>query len=83
MDNELKTALHCGICEIDFIKVDGSRRLMKCTNNIPIIDRHEVVREKTTARTRPANENLLVVFDLEKNDWRSIRIDTIIGWKFL
>ena len=78
--NELREELELGICVIDFFKVDGTRRIMKCTKNQTYIQEHETKYEKKTNRTRPENENLLVVFDVEKNDWRSIRIDSISYW---
>jgi D-hexose-6-phosphate mutarotase len=78
--NELREELKRGICVIDFLKVDGSRRVMKCTQNQEYIREHETQYEKKTDRVRTENENLLVVFDTEKNDWRSIRVDSISYW---
>lgn len=79
--NELREELKRGIVTIDFIKVDGTRRIMKCTRNQEYIQEHEVVSEKKTDRTRVETEGLLVVFDTEKNDWRSIRVDSINAWE--
>ena len=79
--NELHEGLKNGICTITFTKVDGSERVMKCTKNQPYIQEHEIQYEKKTNRTRTENESLLVVFDTEKNDWRSIRIDSISKWE--
>lgn len=80
MHEDLKFELKDGICMIDFHKVDGTKRLMKCTLNEKYIDEHEVKYDKKTERIKPSNENLLVVFDVEKNDWRSLRLDSIVTW---
>ena len=80
MYDDLKFELADGICMIDFVKVDGTKRLMKCTLKQAYIQEHERHYDKKTERIKPSNENLLVVFDVEKNDWRSLRLDSIVTW---
>jgi hypothetical protein len=58
---------------IEFKKKDGTERVMKCTLREELIQPYE----KKTERVKPVNANVLPVWDVEKNSWRSIRLDTI------
>jgi WYL_2, Sm-like SH3 beta-barrel fold len=80
MLNSLTEQLHNGIVEITFDKVDGTRRVMKCTLNQDYIRVHTESVEKSE-NTRKHKEGVLVVFDTEKNDWRSMRVDSIISYR--
>lgn len=65
----LKTETIC----LTFRKKDDTIREMKCTLNeskLPLI-------EKKTDRIRKENDDVISVFDLEKNEWRSCRYDSI------
>ena len=77
MTTYLNTMLHEGKCEITFTKIDGTERVMLCTLNEEYIKMNEVKREKTTDRVHKPKDDILVVFDMEKNDWRSIKTDNI------
>ena len=64
--------------EITFTKKDGTTRVMKCTldeSKIPPL-------EKKTDRTKAANDDVLPVFDLEAQGWRSFRLDSITHVNF-
>lgn len=84
MENDfLKKILHEGFVEIVFDKVDGTRRVMLCTlNNQYIAEHTDPVSTEYTSKSRKENPNL-VVFDTEKNSWRSIRPDSIISYRQL
>ena len=75
----LQTYLKVGECVINFDKVDGTKRVMKSTLNDTYIDQHSKP-AGTASIARTPNENILVVFDTEKNDWRSMRKDSITDW---
>lgn len=77
MQDSLTNRLKTEIVQITFDKVDGTRRVMKCTLDEAYIAVHAESREKTE-NTRKAKEGVLVVFDTEKNDWRSMRVDSIV-----
>lgn len=47
---------------------------MVCTLRDDIVVPHE----KTTDRVKQLNEEVLAVWDCEKNAWRSFRVDSII-----
>ena len=58
---------------VDFNKVDGTRRTMTCT----LAENVVVPYEKKTDRTREPNAEVLRVWDVEKNEWRGFRYDSI------
>ena len=76
---ELTEQLNNGIVEIAFDKVDGTRRIMKCTLDQDYIKAHSEIKEQTE-NTRKSKEGVLVVFDTEKNAWRSMRVESIISY---
>jgi hypothetical protein len=80
MLNLLTEQLHNGIVEITFDKVDGTRRVMQCTLDQNYIRVHSEIKEQAE-NTRKPKEGVLVVFDTEKNDWRSMRVDSIISYR--
>jgi hypothetical protein len=58
---------------IDFVKTNGETRVMKCTLQESMIKPYE----RKTEREKKIIANNLSVWDLEKQDWRTIRIDSI------
>ena len=72
--SNIKNMLNTDIVNVKFKKIDGSERLMKCTLIKEIVKEYE----KKTERTRPISEDLLSVWDVEKDGWRSFRYDSII-----
>ena len=69
--NELVHWLHTGESVVTFVKKDGEKRVMRCTlqpSVVPVVE---------STATRKTNDDVLAVWDLEKNAWRSFRIDSI------
>lgn len=66
--------LHNGIITVKFKKIDGSEREMKCTLAESIIKPHE----KKTDREKKPNDDVIAVWDIDKESWRSFRYDSII-----
>ena len=60
------------IYEATFIKKDGEKRTMLYTLRPDLIP-------ETKGNKRNLSTNLATVFDLEKNDWRTINFATMIG----
>lgn len=57
---------------MDFTKVDGSKRRMRCTLREDLLpDREEVESKKKTPGTNQ------VVWDLDAKGWRSFRLDSV------
>ena len=67
--------LSSDVANVTFTKSDGSERVMKCT----LVDEYIPSPELNLARTstRKVNEAVLPVWDIDKNAWRSFRIDSI------
>ena len=65
-------------CEIQFTKVNGQPRKMRCTlrsEYLPVTD-HQL-QHLEEEHKKPENLNSLAVWDLEANGWRSFRIDSV------
>ena len=56
---------------ITFTKLNGEERVMDCSLQEHIIP-------PTDAKNRKENEEVLPVFDINKGEWRSFRLDSII-----
>jgi len=73
--DSIRSTLKSNICKVVFTKKNGELREMLCTLREDIVVPHE----KTTDRVKELNEEVLPVWDCEKNAWRSFRVDSIIG----
>lgn len=62
---------------ITFDKKDGTERVMKCTLMKSLLPEQMDIEEKMDGDRVAGNPNVLAVWDLEKNDWRSFRIDSV------
>lgn len=58
---------------IEFLKKDGTTRKMLCTLNENMIPKEKA--PKNTGRAK--NEDVIAVYDLEKQEWRSFRFHSI------
>lgn len=58
-------------CLVTFTKVDGTERKLRCTLR-------EGIGEPTLGTsTRPSNEAVVNVWDLDKSGWRSFRVENV------
>lgn len=77
--NELLELLKNHNCKITFTKVDGSERTGLFTlreDALPVtVEPTEEITETKTKRK--VNENVVIVWDLDKSAWRSFRIDSL------
>lgn len=69
----LKGVLRHGVVKVTFKKKDGSTRVMECTLMETVVVPHE----KTTDRVKEDNPDVMAVWDLDKNAWRSFRLDSV------
>lgn len=74
---ELKEKFQNGIVTVVFEKTDGSIRTMKGTLLAEYLPTWEKTVEPAEGLERKQNENILSVWDMENNGWRSFRIDSI------
>jgi hypothetical protein len=72
---ELKSMLVSGICQITFTKADGTSRMMVCTLQESALPPAPVLTE--SKKERKKNPDVVVVWDLEKEAWRSFKFDSI------
>lgn len=77
MDNEdlehLEIALTKGVVKIKFEKKDGSLREMNATLNPKLIIEYE----KKTDKIKTVNKEIMSVFDVDLNEWRSFRKNSL------
>ena len=77
-ENLTKNVARDIIKKVTFTKKDGTERNMLCTLNPDLlpaqVDLEESVQKKTP------NPDVLAVYDVEKDGWRSFRYDSIIGF---
>lgn len=73
----LRKHLKAGVVTVEFIKRDGTLRRMLCTlkeDLLPDLD-------STIQVKKPQSDHSIIVYDLEKEDWRRINPDTITLWQ--
>lgn len=71
----VKSALVDGVIEIEFLKADGSKRIMKATLQESVVPHVEANTE------RKINPDTQVVWDTDAKGWRSFRWDRLQGIK--
>ena len=62
----LISLLRSGPVNVTFTKTDGTERLMNCSLREDLVQQYE----KKTDKVRVVNEDVLPVYDLEKQQWR-------------
>jgi len=77
--NDLKQLLSKKILRVKFKKKDQTEREMKCTLRADIIP----VYEKKTDKVKKTNENVLAVWDLDKDGFRSFKLDSLIDYQVM
>jgi hypothetical protein len=70
---KLKEDLTNGVYTIVFEKVDGTIREMRCTLEPKYFP--QLLTENT--HTRPENPDVIAVWSVDDNGWRSMRVDSI------
>ena len=72
--DQVKKLLAVGVATVTFIKKDGTVRVMQATldpKNLPVVE------ARVNATPRKENPDVVAVYDMEKNAWRSFRIDSV------
>lgn len=75
----LENQLSHGKVKVEFIKADGTYRVMVCTKSPDLIG--DNMPHGTNNQAAIINESIIKVFDLEKMGWRTIRKDRIRQWE--
>jgi hypothetical protein len=69
----IKDLLQKNILNVTFTKVDGTERVMNCTLRSDIVTPYE----KKTDRVKAANSDIVTVWDIDKEAWRSFNYDSV------
>jgi len=59
---------------VEFTKKDGTKRIMNCRTGVK---KYLSNNGRTIQITKPIDNGILRVFDLQKNEYRSINLDTV------
>lgn len=70
---EIKTKLEAGIATVVFTKADGSERSLKCTLQASMLP----ARESSEKPQRADNPEVVHVWDVDNNGWRTFRLDSM------
>ncbi len=76
----LQKLLKQHVVEIKFKKVDGSDRMMLCSLRKEYLPEQT---EKKERKDKKENLNSLAVWDIEKDGFRSFRIDSVIDYEIV
>jgi len=64
-------------CKVSFQKANGETRIMSCTLNPAMFENTTIKEENDEAKTKKQNLEVLPVWDLENEGWRSFRLDSL------
>lgn len=73
------------VCEVRFKKANGEMRVMKCTlrpSNMPSLT-EEQIQHLNEQHEKPENKDVIAVWDIEVNGWRSFRVDSVTYFEML
>lgn len=78
---QLLQALRKGTVTVSFRKIDtGELRVMPCTLNPTVLEANGV---QTTLNYSAENMEHFPVWSLDKDAWRTFRLNTVEGWEVL
>jgi len=72
----LVEGLKKNVIKVTFTKVNGDERVMRCTLHDSILPEQNIGGIK-----KKENLDVLSVWDLDNNGWRSFRLDSVIDYK--
>jgi hypothetical protein len=76
---KIEAVLRRGECEVTFRKTNGEEREMICTLHPDYLPAPAVDSSAGAGTKKPPNENVVAVWDIDAEGWRSFRIDSIIS----
>lgn len=68
-----------GEVNLVFEKRDGSHRQMKATLSEKLVPQVSTTQVSTNKKSKVENLNLVVLWDLDKGNWRSLRFDSLLS----
>lgn len=76
--DELVAELREGVCNVQFEKVNGDFRDMSCTLNTDLMP--ESARPKTDDEGVQATLDVVKVYDVKAEGWRSFKVDKVLAF---
>jgi hypothetical protein len=73
--NEIAEQARNSIIKVSFTKANGETRILRCTLQAEFLPPQRDIEESTTRN----NPNVLAVWDIENNGWRSFRLDSVFN----
>lgn len=67
-----------GVVDLQFKKVNGDLRNMVATRSVDLIPEEK---QPKSEDKREQNETIVVLFDLEVEDWRSFRVENLVEYR--
>ena len=77
---EMMTELTQRTCRVIFKKTNGEERDMMCTLQEDIVPAATKEDPLTQKKVRAVNEEVIPVWDVNKEAWRSFRVDSVISF---
>jgi hypothetical protein len=74
---ELHSQLQKEVLEVTFTKVNGDKRVMNCTLMEGILPSNPTEETTKDTKEKKVNEDVLSVWDVDSNGWRSFRVKNI------
>lgn len=71
----LLSVLRTSVIGVEFVKADGTNRIMSCTLDTSLIPQDALPKNSG----RKASTESCAVFDIEKGEWRSFRWDSVVA----
>jgi hypothetical protein len=69
--------LNSGVCKVTFTKVNGDERVMTCTLQEGIVPKAVKDEPITQKAVRAVNPEVIPVWDINAEGWRSFRVDRV------
>ena len=69
------------VCEVTFNKVNGDQRVMTCTLKEEMLPPAKKDEPLTQKKVREINENVVSVWDVNAQGWRSFRVANVTGFE--
>jgi hypothetical protein len=77
--DKLIADLKQSVVEVTFTKVNGERRIMRCTLDLKLLPpmTNEQYNHLDSQQKREENKEVIAVWDVQANGWRSFRVDSV------
>lgn len=76
--DDMVAALRKGVCQVEFTKVNGDFRDMRCTLNDSYIPLELKPKDDDSGVQRTLD--VIRVFDINAQGWRSFRVDNVVSF---